>query len=61
MIPGLPDPSPRQTTWIADVMIISLSAVHYGGPHVQQDEQTRMERRHIFAVNGSPDFLDILR
>ncbi len=24
-------------------------------------EQSRMERRHIFAVNGSPDLLDIFR
>jgi len=25
------------------------------------DEQTHMDRDHIFAVNGSADFLDILR
>ena len=24
-------------------------------------EQTRVARQHIFAVNGSPDFLDVLR
>ena len=24
-------------------------------------EQTRMQRQHIFAVNGAPDFLDIIR
>lgn len=33
-----------------------------GEPSVdQRDEQTRMDRRHIFVVNRSPDFLDVLR
>jgi CheY-like chemotaxis protein len=28
---------------------------------MHQDERTRMERRHMFVVNQSPEFLDILR
>ena len=32
-----------------------------GGLAVEAAEQTRMQRQHIVAVNGSPDFLDVLR
>jgi CheY-like chemotaxis protein len=28
---------------------------------MSSSEQTQMHRQHIFAVNGSPDFLDVLR
>ena len=29
--------------------------------HMHSAEQAQMERQHIFAVNGSPDLLDIIR
>ena len=42
-------------------MYTSLTAFNEEGDSLNSCDQTRMERQHIFAVDGAPDFLDIIR